>query len=648
MKLKEVRIENFRQYFGKQSPLFFARTKDKNVTLIYGVNGAGKSNLFKAINWCIYGATALDDKADVLNKEALHQLGIGDSTNVRVMVKFTHRGEEFQLSRVLEILKEADDQVRHGAEEFTMMKIKDDGRSERVGNPTGQMNAILSENVRTYFLFDGEKIDNFSKPESADDVKNAIYNVLKLEVLERGKKHLSDVAEEYRQDLKRIADVELQGLIDKYEEKYDEKKKIETEQDELDQEIKSARSKIQEIDSILEGMKESKELQTHRKKLEEERKEKRDELDSVIEDIRNISTSTLSSINLDSIEGALELLDSKRVKGEIPSIIRNQFLEDILERKKCICGTKFKEDSIEAEKLKSLQKQTVSGAVEEEVIRLTGSLRGIESETEIKMNELNNKMRERSKIIERLEELENEIDEISRKLRGSRTEDVEKLEEQRENFLSDIDNNNIQIGENKSRLKKLSDELGEISEEISRAESEVEMEKELKKKMAITQRASDAISGIYQQFADDMRKKIEEKTKQVFDKLIWKESQFKKISLNKDYQLEIYDRWNSPASRELSAGERQILSLSFIISMARESGEEAPLVMDTPFGRLSSSHRAKITKNVPELANQLVLFITDEEMNEEMASNIMPSVGETYHLRFDDNTGCTTIEREHV
>ncbi len=646
MKLKEVRIENFRQYFGKQAPLFFSKTKEKNVTLIYGVNGAGKSNLFKAINWCIYGSTALDDKADVLNKETINQLDVGNSADVRVMVKFTHRGEEFQLSRVLELHKEADEEIRHGAEEFTMMKIKEDGRSERVGNPTGQMNAILSENVRTYFLFDGEKIDNFSKPESADDVKNAIYNVLKLEVLERGKKHLSDVAEEYRQELKRIAGVELQELIDDRKKVKNDKQKLENRQSELEKEIKLAQKRVKEIDTALEGMKESKELQSARKKLEDERKEKRDVLSSILEEIRSIATNSLTTINHELIENALELLDSKRVKGEIPSVIRNQFLEDILERKECICGTTFKGGSKEEIKLRALQKDTVSSVLEEEVIRLTGSLRGIESETNKRMDDLNKKMGEKFKIENRLEELENEIDEISRKLKDSRTENVEKLEEQRENFLSDISSNNVQIGDSNVRLARLSEELKEIDDEISRAESEVELEKELKRKMSITQKASDAISGIYKQFADDMRQNIEQETKEVFDKLIWKESQFKKISLNKDYQLEIYDRWNSPASRELSAGERQILSLSFIIAMARESGEEAPLVMDTPFGRLSSSHRAKITENVPELANQLVLFITDEEMNEEMARNLMPSVGETYHLDFDDNTGCTTIERE--
>ena len=49
----------------------------------------------------------------------------------------------------------------------------------------------------------------------------------------------------------------------------------------------------------------------------------------------------------------------------------------------------------------------------------------------------------------------------------------------------------------------------------------------------------------------------------LFQRLIWKESQFEDIRLSEDYRLEVIDRWGLPARPELSAGERQVLSLSF-------------------------------------------------------------------------------------
>ncbi len=149
---------------------------------------------------------------------------------------------------------------------------------------------------------------------------------------------------------------------------------------------------------------------------------------------------------------------------------------------------------------------------------------------------------------------------------------------------------------------------------------------------------------MYQTFADDMREKIKIKTKEIFRSLVWKESHFQDIELGSDYNLEVIDRYGLPARPELSAGERQVLSLSFITAMSRVSEEEAPLVMDTPFGRLSSQHRNSITEYLPKLADQLVLFVTDEELRDQARENLVPRIGAEYNLLFDPRFSCTTIE----
>src|SRR5690606_6733447 len=156
--------------------------------------------------------------------------------------------------------------------------------------------------------------------------------------------------------------------------------------------------------------------------------------------------------------------------------------------------------------------------------------------------------------------------------------------------------------------------------------------------------AADAIKDMHYTFADEMRKRIEAKTKEIFKGLVWKESHFTDVKLGSDFHLEVIDRYGRPARPELSAGERQVLSLSFIAAMAQVSDEEAPLVMDTPFGRLSSHHRNSITANLPKLADQLVLFVTDEELRDQAQANLQPYISTEYRLSFDRTTSCTKIE----
>jgi DNA sulfur modification protein DndD len=168
--------------------------------------------------------------------------------------------------------------------------------------------------------------------------------------------------------------------------------------------------------------------------------------------------------------------------------------------------------------------------------------------------------------------------------------------------------------------------------------------KHLTNKYSLAQGSAQAIDDIYDRFADEMRQQIEDKTNEIFRLLAWKEEHFARITLGTDYNLEIIDRYGKGARPELSAGERQVLSLSFIAAMAHVSDEEAPLVMDTPFGRLSSHHRNTITKNLPQLASQMILFVTDEELRDEARRNIEPYIGAEYRLNFDARSSCTQIE----
>jgi DNA sulfur modification protein DndD len=77
--------------------------------------------------------------------------------------------------------------------------------------------------------------------------------------------------------------------------------------------------------------------------------------------------------------------------------------------------------------------------------------------------------------------------------------------------------------------------------------------------------------------------------------------------------------------------------------MSQVTGEEAPIVIDTPFGRLSEMPVTSIVKTLPVIAKQLVLFVTDREMDDESRRLLSDRVGRSYTLTFDDAIGATSI-----
>lgn len=642
MKLDRITLENFRQYHGKQR-LNFSRDSTRNVTVIHGVNGAGKTSLFLAINWCLYGEVA-SNTGELMSKEAVSVAGEGETISTSVELAFIHDGERYLVSRRLVGEKRPDGSVPvANLDDFTMMRIRRDGQAEPVKNPIGRMNSILPSNVRTYFIFDGEKIDDFARPEENEQVRYAIYNVLKLEVLERAHNHLQAVANEYRKELKNISRGELHELVEQEEKHLDEKQKAIARKEDLEREIESAKRKISDIDGRLREMQSASGLAHQRDILDGELRKRQSESDQSVSSIRDLATTGFIVIAQSAVEKARSVLDGKRERGEIPSSIRQQFIQDLLERMQCICGRPFDVGGEEHRRLMALMDNSLPGSLEDNVLDTAAALRPFGERGQSLKDTLNRSMERRAELGDIIRGLEEQLDDVGRQLKGSPQEEISSLEKQREDFRADIESYKLEQGSLETRLESLALDLAASKKKIDAAKKDQTREDVLTRKMSLSQRSADAIDQMYQTFAGEMRERIEAKTKEVFKLLVWKDSHFQDIKLGPDYKLEVIDRYGLSARPDLSAGERQVLSLSFITAMSRVSEEEAPLVMDTPFGRLSSQHRNNITEHVPELADQLVLFVTDEELRDQARANLEPRIGAEYRLEFNRATSCTDI-----
>lgn len=648
MKLERITLENFRQYYGRQR-LEFSRDQQRNVTVVEGINGAGKTSLFLAINWCLYGISfenvrVIENVGELASKEATSRAEVGELIRTSVELTFFHNGGRYLVRRALQGIKQEHGDVNwYDGDEFTMMSTRPDGQAERVSNPIGMMNSVLPVNVREYFLFDGEKIDNFAKPEAADQVKQAIYLVLKLEILDRSRRHLDSVATEYRKELKKVSGQKLRNLLDEEDHARTERERAEKRKEELEQEVISARRKVAEIDQALREKPNAKALQQQRDHVEADLRQRQIELETVISQIRDLATSAYFVLGQSAIDHALHLLNEKREHGEIPSNIRKQFVQDLLDQMCCVCGRPFEEGSAEHQHLLDLLESSLPGSLEDNVLNTHAALQGFDIRSKQLHEDLDAKMKWRAQLVDFIKQLEAESDDIRRQLKGSPLEEISALENQRQEFSADIDSYNIEIGSLKGHIENHSRKLKELEQAIAKARKEEQKEELLSTKLDLAQRAADAIGEIYHTFADDMRQRIEAKTKEIFKQLVWKESHFQNIQLGPDFNMEVIDRYGLPARPELSAGERQVLSLSFITAMSRISEEEAPLVMDTPFGRLSSQHRNSITQHLPNLAVQLVLLVTDEELHDQARANLEPRIGAEYRLEFNPKTSCTEI-----
>ena len=95
---------------------------------------------------------------------------------------------------------------------------------------------------------------------------------------------------------------------------------------------------------------------------------------------------------------------------------------------------------------------------------------------------------------------------------------------------------------------------------------------------------------------------------------------------------------------QLSAGEKQIFAVSILWGLAKASGYQMPVIVDTPLGRLDSNHRTNfLSSYLPYASKQVVVLSTDEEINGKYYNLIEPYINSVYLLEYNELMKSTSI-----
>ena len=113
------------------------------------------------------------------------------------------------------------------------------------------------------------------------------------------------------------------------------------------------------------------------------------------------------------------------------------------------------------------------------------------------------------------------------------------------------------------------------------------------------------------------------------------------------FRLSLYDPQGKPLPKQrLSAGEKQLLAIAFLWGLARVSGKNLPIAIDTPLGRLDSSHRNNLVERYfPTASHQVILLSTDTEIGKQEANLLreQEAIAREYLLDYDPDEGNTTV-----
>lgn len=160
MLIKKIEMLNFRQFIGKQI-INFATATEKNITVIMGENGSGKTTFAQAFLWVLYSETEFKIK-ELINRVVRDNMMLNDTQMVKIDLHINHEGKDYIISRQ-QIFKKDYTSVKVGNSELTIA-YNNNGQQEFL-KPLESLSMIkkmLPKELSKFFFFDGERIKTMS------------------------------------------------------------------------------------------------------------------------------------------------------------------------------------------------------------------------------------------------------------------------------------------------------------------------------------------------------------------------------------------------------------------------------------------------------------------------------------------------------
>ena len=641
MLIKKLELKNFRQYIGKQT-IEFSTDREKNVTVLIGVNTSGKTTLVRAFEWVLYGTNEFDDK-NLLNKNIAENMQVGETKAVKGSLTIEHENESGEtITYVIErkqIYTCTGTSVRANVSEAKISYLQPDGQTKTKLETDFYTNVerILPRRLANYFFFGGERVGNIA---SKSDIEESVQGLMGLDVLKNAMSHLRTVINKLKKFLDFSGDHKALDTQNKLNGALARKLECENELNTVTEQLEYYQSEKEKYAALLRANEETAAAQKRREQLDGiiralEDRIVRDKKDLVSAFSRN----SFAFFSLPILKKAVEMLNSSEDETESVPEMTAASIDYILKRGVCICGTCISEGSAAEKHLlceKAKQPPESIGSMvrryREQAMDYISSSDNYYESIESRIATLRADQRELGLRID-------ERASLNESLKSAK--DVATLEQQYQTAER-------RVKEFGKRKEALLETIGYCKRDISNYEKALETLTKANQKNArislnidYAQAVFDWVSEAYYSRESIVRGRLEEKVNANFG-MMYHGS--RTVIIDDKYRVKYID-----VTTEESDGLKAVKSFAFVsglVDLAKEalssdSSKEAdttpqyyPLVMDAPFSNVDEIHIKNISKILSQSAEQVIIAVMQKDW--EPAAEIMaPLVGKAYRIEKD-------------
>lgn len=648
MKFTRLAIENLGPYAGRHELALDVRAESP-VVLIHGENMRGKTSLFNAIKWVLYGETSGRRGRQVPTASLLsYDAADAGDFHIAVELDFEHEEAEYRLER----------QVQAATRPLSDRDFTDSVRLRRSGHlvPSEDVAQIIGDilhpDISRFFFFDGEMLNQYEillgEPgRDSELVRQSIEQILGLPALQLLVGDLADAKKDIERRLLRSAE-----LVRRNESVVVSARQVSEELEANEHDLMSLdelhKSLVAERDHLADALEQFAEIQADLREIDRiesnltshraMRDEARDACRLLIQEAWWMPVSALARGRAETLLAQAQEVGG-RIGQEAALRVELQNARHASSTAHCeACGQPL------TEALRA-QRDSRANEIEEELSGLSSDTaalgdifaarRDVEQFADRGPTErLAEGERQYRRLGLEIRRQEQEAEAIRERLKAHDRNEIAALELQYEQCVRQIVDIEGKIAEATAKSVELRARLSRLQQQI--AESPGADPRIVAESALYT-----ALHGLFTKavntFRQELRRQVQDEATAVF-RSITTEPEYSGLRINDTYGLTIVDDRNREI-RERSAGAEQVVALSLIGGLNRSATRTAPVVMDTPFGRLDVGHRENILRFVPTLAGQVVLLVQSGELDRERdLGHLAGVVGREYTIVRDGPT----------
>lgn len=630
MLITRIIAKNFKTY--RELDLDLTVNEEQPIILIGGENGGGKTTLFQAIYYALYGLKVKDfEHFNKLQNAGERAKNEGNSSNkIELEIHFTgkvlHNDYKYIIKRLYTInaqnspveavtLNLNGDVFQYGTATPHAERVKKEAEVNKI------IKANLPQELSKYFLFDAMEAGNLLKDEYLNRViKENIENVMGFNKYIQLGNATNILTQDY------IAQgIEIEEERNQYKNLLEEKKKIE----EL---IVATNTHYERALSYSLSQKEFYESAKEGKNLQANIKEQIQLVERKIEDILNRETLF--------IEQSERFLNDIEIQVFIPkliSIIQNE-IELVLAEK----SQKNNNDFIEPEHITKISEKVIAFLKENNLIEseLTNEQKGLLKEYIIKKSNQDNTKTDYDFIDK------NDVTNLEQLLGWSSINQFNIIEQQKESLekelatlpnlkiqlldlrksdvgggdeiIQSFEANELKIKEHKETIKGYKSDIEKLDAKIKKFD--LSDEEVPNPKLELLKKLGPLFTKVSNALLVNKKSRIEEAMKNDLNTtLVAYENQIDRVELSEDLSnlsFKIYHKaGNEIYLEELNAASKQIIIQVLLKSLHYFGDYNPPVMIDTVMGYLDESSRASLLENYfPKLSHQTILLSTDSEI----------------------------------